>query len=248
MLSREVTRRRRSLCTASPLAALASLLVVCVRVCVHARACACVCVRACVRACVRTCVRACACVRACVLARTVSLPPSLPLFLSSLHLHSPFSARSRDHLHAPLTQDARPSSDALGHMSVVQSRQCRRQCRRRGRRNKRGRGRETKAAAGRACDAHPQQRPWFSSYALYVWSVGWASALLSAGLACQSPAPWPGGRSAGSEERTQRRGRGVVYVAAGCFAYPKSRAFWLGGGSGTGSVGCGVGEGRASGQ
>ena len=29
----------------------------------------------------------------------------------------------------------------------------------------------------------------------------------------------------------RRRGRGVLYVAPGCFAHPKSRAFWLGGGS-----------------
>jgi len=38
-------------------------------------------------------------------------------------------------------------------------------------------------------------------------------------------------------------------VAPGCFAHPKSRAFWLGGGSeaGTGSVGRGVGEGDGEG-
>jgi len=36
-------------------------------------------------------------------------------------------------------------------------------------------------------------------------------------------------RSAAQIMCTRRRGRGVVYVAPGCFAHPKSRAFWLGG-------------------
>ena len=31
--------------------------------------------------------------------------------------------------------------------------------------------------------------------------------------------------------RTQRRGRRVVYVPPWCFAHPKARAFWLGGGA-----------------
>jgi hypothetical protein len=45
------------------------------------------------------------------------------------------------------------------------------------------------------------------------------------------------GESAGAAPRGRpraaqtRRGRGAVYVAPGCFAHPKSRAFWLGGGS-----------------
>ena len=40
-----------------------------------------------------------------------------------------------------------------------------------------------------------------------------------------------GRRSAGSDDRTQRRERGAVSVAPGRYAHPKSRAFWLGGGS-----------------
>ena len=39
----------------------------------------------------------------------------------------------------------------------------------------------------------------------------------------------PGRSSAGSVDRTQSKGQGWVYAAPGCFAHPKSRAFWLGG-------------------
>ena len=39
----------------------------------------------------------------------------------------------------------------------------------------------------------------------------------------------PGRRFAGLINRTRRRGRRVAYVTPGCFAHPKSRAFWLGG-------------------
>jgi hypothetical protein len=64
------------------------------------------------------------------------------------------------------------------------------------------------------------------------------------------------GRSfAGSNDRTRRRGEGVLYVPPWCFVHPKSRASWLGprwrvqgrpavrGPAGTGSVGDSVGEG-----
>ena len=41
-----------------------------------------------------------------------------------------------------------------------------------------------------------------------------------------------GRRIAGLINRTRRRGRVVVYATPGCFAHPKTRAFWLGSASG----------------
>jgi hypothetical protein len=38
-----------------------------------------------------------------------------------------------------------------------------------------------------------------------------------------------GDRFAGLINRTRRGGRVVVYATTGCFAHPKTRAFWLGG-------------------
>jgi len=51
-----------------------------------------------------------------------------------------------------------------------------------------------------------------------------------------SPPGLQGRRFAAVINRTRRRGRVVVYVTSECFAHPKTRAFWLGGVSGSGQL------------